>query len=202
MDGTKDEVYLPIIQCIFTTTSVQAGINVIWLKYGKKKGLPVWPYKQVQEFGFVDRKMNAAPGSNTCEIPLDFNSYVSMFLWTMQCDNITERKKLLLAHHTVMGYKSATIYSRRITLGGIPSQTNNLSNTSAPIVLDMCLTLQRELIRNFWYRFYQVKSAHMVRRHRPLTSLNRWSRTRITFFTKMMFQKRRWVKFMHLICNW
>ena len=105
VDGTKDEVYLPIIQCIFTTTSVQAGINVIWLKYGKKKGIHVSPYELVQEFGWVHRRMNAAPGSNSYEIHLDFNSYISIFLRTMQCDNAAEQKKQLPAHYIVMGCK-------------------------------------------------------------------------------------------------
>ena len=49
-------------------------------------------------------QMNDALGSNTYETHLDSNSYVSMFLRTMQYEDTTERKKLLLAHYMVMGY--------------------------------------------------------------------------------------------------
>ena len=74
------------------------------MKYGKKKGIPASAYAQVQEFGRVDRKMNATPGSNTYEIHLDFNSYVSIFIRAMKCNDAAERKKQLIAHHIVMAY--------------------------------------------------------------------------------------------------
>ena len=104
-NSTENEVCLPKIQCIVATKSAQAGINGLWLKYGKKKGIHVSPYELVQEFGWVHRRMNAAPGSNSYEIHLDFNSYISIFLRTMQCDNAAEQKKQLPAHYIVMGCK-------------------------------------------------------------------------------------------------
>ena len=52
----------------------------------------------------MDRQMNAAPGSNTYETHLDFNSYVSMFIHTMTSENASKQKELVLAHHMVMGY--------------------------------------------------------------------------------------------------
>ena len=84
---TEDEVCLPKIRCIVAIKSAQAGINGLCLNYGKKNGIPASPYAQVQEFGRVDEKMNAASGSNTYEIHLDFNSYVSIFIRTMKCDD-------------------------------------------------------------------------------------------------------------------
>ena len=45
MDDNEDEVYLPKIQFIVATKSAQAGINSLWLKYGKKKGHTASPYK-------------------------------------------------------------------------------------------------------------------------------------------------------------
>ena len=40
VDAIDDEVLLLKIQCIVVTKSTQAGINSLWLKYGKNKGLP------------------------------------------------------------------------------------------------------------------------------------------------------------------
>ena len=90
VDTIDDEVLPPKIQCIVATKSAQAGINSLWLICGKKKGLPASPYEQVQGFGCVDRWMNAEPGSNTYEIHLDLNSYVSLFVRTMTSDNASE----------------------------------------------------------------------------------------------------------------
>ena len=90
MDAINDEVLLLKIQCIVVTKSTQAGINSLWLKYGKNKGLPASLCKQVQEFERVDRQMNAEPNSNTYKIHLDFNSYVLMFICTMTSDNASE----------------------------------------------------------------------------------------------------------------
>ena len=70
MDDNEDEVYLPKIQFIVATKSAQAGINSLWLKYGKKKDLHVSPYEQVQKFGRVDKQMNTAPGSTLVEMVL------------------------------------------------------------------------------------------------------------------------------------
>jgi superfamily II DNA helicase RecQ len=100
--STDDVVELPKVQCVVATKSAQAGINGVWLKYAKKKGLPSTMYEFSQEMGRVDRGLDAEPGSNTYEVHADANSYLSFFIRTMSCSDAQERKQQLTAHHLVM----------------------------------------------------------------------------------------------------
>jgi hypothetical protein len=54
--------------------------------------------------GRVDRLLRAIAGTNTYDVHLDFNSYLSMFIRTMKCNDAGERKVLLGQIHTVLKF--------------------------------------------------------------------------------------------------
>lgn len=95
-------IALPKVQLVIATKSAEAGINGPHLKYGKASGMPASLYELVQQLGRVDRKGTSTPGSNTYEVHLDFNCYVSLFMRIMTCSDSGECKRQLEQLHLVM----------------------------------------------------------------------------------------------------
>ena len=54
-------------------------------------GFPANSYELVQQLGRVDRNGTADPGENICEVQVDFNSYLSLYVQIMSCDSAEER---------------------------------------------------------------------------------------------------------------
>ena len=80
---TEEQVRLPKIQIVVATKSAEAGINGKHLVFGKVSGLPASLYELVQQMGRVDRVGTDAAGTNTYEVHLDLNSYVSLIFCIM-----------------------------------------------------------------------------------------------------------------------
>ena len=102
-EGSED-VKLPKIQVIVATKSAEAGINGTCLEFGKMSGFPSNCWELVQQLGRVDRKGTADPGSNTYEIHVDFNCYVSLFLRIVSGDSADERQIQLEQLHEVLRF--------------------------------------------------------------------------------------------------
>ena len=97
VDGTYGEdnnesVSLPRIQITVATKSAEAGVNGKCLGFGKMSGFLNNFYELVQQLGRVDRKGTAKPVENTYEIHVDLDSYISLFVRIMNCDNVDERR--------------------------------------------------------------------------------------------------------------
>ena len=99
---TEEQVRLPKIQIVVATKSAEAGINGKHLVFGKVSGLPASLYELVQQMGRVDRVGTDAAGTNTYEVHLDLNSYVSLIVRIMQCDCESERRVQLRQMHEVL----------------------------------------------------------------------------------------------------
>ena len=91
---SREQVCLPKIQVIVVTKLMEAGMNGSSLKFAKCNRFPSSFYELVQQLTRVDRKGNAEPGSNTCEIHVDFNSYISLFLRIIKIDCKKEEGKI------------------------------------------------------------------------------------------------------------
>ena len=93
-DHDEDEdaaLLLPKVQIVVGTKALQCGVSGNLIKHAFKKGFPGNLYELVQELGRVDRLRNAEPGTNTYEVHVSFDSYVSLFIRIMQNADATER---------------------------------------------------------------------------------------------------------------
>ena len=95
---------LPKIQIVAATKSAEAGINGKHLVFGKVSGLPASLYELVRQMGRVDRVGTNAAGTNTntYEVHINLNSYVSLYVCIMQCDCERERRVQLRQMHEVL----------------------------------------------------------------------------------------------------
>ena len=59
-------------------------------------------YELVQQMGRADRVGTDAAGTNTYEVHIDLNSYVSLYVRIMQCDCERERRVQLRQMHEVL----------------------------------------------------------------------------------------------------
>ena len=91
-DEDEDEtLLLPKVQIVVGTKALQCGVSGSLIKHAFKKGFPGNFYELVQELGRVDRLCNAEPGTNTYEVHLSFDSYISLFIRIMQNADAKER---------------------------------------------------------------------------------------------------------------
>ena len=70
----------------------------------KHKGFPASLYDIMQELGRVDQKLSGEPGSNSYQIHVSFNSYVSLYILITGTKDKKERPKLLQALDEVIGF--------------------------------------------------------------------------------------------------
>ena len=108
MGSSEDEddysLSLPKVQIVVGTKALQCGVSGNYIKHAFKKGFPTNMYELVQELGRVDRQRNAEPGTNTYEIHVSFNSYISIFVRIMQNDDGAERQVQLRQLHEVLEF--------------------------------------------------------------------------------------------------
>ena len=93
-EHNKDEdatILLPKVQIVVGTKALQCGVSGNLIKHAFKKGFPGNLYELVQELGRVDRLRNAEPGTNTYEVHVSFDSYISLFIHIMQNTIAKER---------------------------------------------------------------------------------------------------------------
>ena len=108
MGSSEDEgdysLSLPKVQIVVGTKALQCGVSGNYIKHAFKKGFPTNMYELVQELGRVDRQRNAEPGTNTYEIHVSFNSYISIFVRIMQNDDGAQRQVQLRQLHEVLEF--------------------------------------------------------------------------------------------------
>lgn len=108
MGSTNEEetysLVLPKVQIVVGTKALQCGVSGNHIKHAFKKGFPASMYELVQELGRVDRRRNAEPGTNTYEIHISFDSYISIFVRIMKNTDADERKVQLRQLHEVLEF--------------------------------------------------------------------------------------------------
>ena len=67
-------------------------------------GFPNNFYELVQQLLRVNRRGTTIPGENTCEIHVDFYSYISLFMHIMSCDSADEPRIQLAQLHEVLKF--------------------------------------------------------------------------------------------------
>ena len=90
-DDEDVTILLPKVQIVVGTKALQCGVSGNLIKHAFKKGFPGNLYELVQELGRVDRLRNAEPGTNTYEVHVSFESYISLFIRIMQNTDAKER---------------------------------------------------------------------------------------------------------------
>ena len=103
-EDDDDSLALPKVQIVVGTKALQCGVSGNYIKHAFKKGFPANMYELVQELGRVDRQRNAEPGTNTYEIHVSFDSYISIFVRIMQNKDSSERQVQLRQLHEVLEF--------------------------------------------------------------------------------------------------
>ena len=91
-----DPIILPPNQVVTATATANCGVSSNELAHCKHKGHPPTLYDVVQEMGRVNRMLLALPGSNTYEIHVSADSYVSLYVRTMTNSSPLERSQQLI----------------------------------------------------------------------------------------------------------
>ena len=74
------EVVLNKTRVVVGTEAMNAGVNSNNMKYYLYWGTPLNQYMLMQTLGYIDRGLNAEPGSNVFKIHLSFSTLITMFI--------------------------------------------------------------------------------------------------------------------------